>query len=71
VCDECGASLTQRGDDTEAVVRRRLRAYRDQTEPVMAYYRQRDRLRVVEVDGGQEAQAVGAAVGDALENAGV
>jgi adenylate kinase len=38
-----------RGDDTEAVVRKRLDVYRAQTEPLVARYRARGLLR--EVDG--------------------
>jgi adenylate kinase len=44
-------ALTQRADDTEEVVRDRLKAYYDQTEPVIAYYRGRGEVRVIEVDG--------------------
>ena len=38
-CDRCGAALTQRDDDKEDTVRRRLAVYREQTEPVVAFYR--------------------------------
>ncbi len=38
-----------RTDDTEDVVRRRLEVYREQTEPLVDYYRGRELLR--EVDG--------------------
>jgi len=41
LCDACGSELTQRDDDTEAVVRQRLEAYNRQTEPVIGYYRSR------------------------------
>ena len=39
VCDKCGSALTQRADDTEETVQRRLAVYRDQTEPLIDYYR--------------------------------
>lgn len=58
VCDACGEPLTQRQDDTEAVVRERLAAYYAQTEPVIAYYRKRPGMRIVEVDGNQAPGAV-------------
>jgi adenylate kinase len=52
VCDDCDAcQLVQRADDKEEVVRQRLAAYYKQTEPVIAYYRQRGEVKVVEVDG--------------------
>ncbi|HEX9109795.1 MAG TPA: adenylate kinase [Longimicrobiales bacterium] len=43
-CDNCGTSLVQRADDREETVRRRLQVYREQTEPVLAYYRERGTL---------------------------
>lgn len=38
VCDEDSSELLQRSDDAEDVVRNRLRVYREQTEPLIAYY---------------------------------
>lgn len=38
VCDVCGGALTQRSDDEEATVRRRLEVYRTLTEPLIAFY---------------------------------
>jgi adenylate kinase len=35
LCDSCGTALTQREDDREETVRRRLDVYRDQTAPVL------------------------------------
>jgi adenylate kinase len=49
VCDECGGDLIQRDDDTEDTVRERLRVYEENTEPVVAHYR--DEGVLVEVDG--------------------
>ncbi len=43
-CDNCGTGLAQRADDREETVRRRLQVYREQTEPVLAYYRERGTL---------------------------
>ena len=63
-CDACGAELVQRSDDTEAVVRERLAAYRDQTAPVIAYYR--SRRPVTAVDGSAGPDEVTEQVMDAL-----
>ena len=52
--DEClnaGGKLIQREDDNEATIRSRLDVYREQTEPVIDYYRERDKLRVVDAEG--------------------
>lgn len=39
VCDACGGALTHREDDKPEVIRRRIGVYKDQTEPLVAYYR--------------------------------
>ena len=65
-CDKCGSQLSQREDDTESVVRERLSAYTRQTEPVIEYYRGRENLSVVDVDGGQSPDDVTAAMVSAL-----
>jgi adenylate kinase len=49
VCDKCGGELIQREDDTEEVVKERLRVYRENTEPVIEFYEERGEL--VRVDG--------------------
>ncbi len=41
VCDLCGGSLVQRPDDTDNVIRERMRTYRAETEPLVDYYRER------------------------------
>ena len=54
VCDNCGSALTQRKDDEAQTVLERLRVYHEQTEPLIAFYRAKGTLRVVE---GQEEVA--------------
>ncbi len=49
VCDKCGGELYQRDDDKEATIRHRLETYKDQTEPLLEYYR--DQSKLVTVDG--------------------
>jgi adenylate kinase len=46
-----------RADDNEAVIRNRLEVYRQQTEPLISYYRQRDLLETVDATGSIEAIA--------------
>jgi adenylate kinase len=50
------AVLRGRDDDKEEVVRRRLQVYRDETEPLIGYYRERGLLR--EVDGDRPIDEV-------------
>ena len=47
--DHPEVELRARADDAEATVRKRLEVYREQTEPLVGYYRQAGRL--VEVEG--------------------
>ena len=58
---------TLRPDDDAEVLRRRLLAYRDQTTPLVTYYRLQSVLR--QVDGMAKVYDVGRAVDDALEQA--
>jgi adenylate kinase len=44
VCDVDGEPLSQREDDHEDTIRRRLQVYRDQTSPLVDYYDERDLL---------------------------
>ena len=54
VCDDCGAELYQRSDDTEEKVRVRLNEYAHNTAPVAAYYGQRGIVREVNGVGGMD-----------------
>ncbi|MDQ2766285.1 MAG: adenylate kinase [Gemmatimonadota bacterium] len=42
-CDKCGGKLVRRKDDEPEAIRSRMRAYREQTEPVIAWYENRAR----------------------------
>lgn len=55
-----------RQDDSEEVIRRRLEVYQEQTEPLIEFYRSRDRL--VDINGSQAVEAVTAAIHQALDN---
>jgi adenylate kinase len=48
VCDECGGKLVLRDDDREETVRKRLKQFHEQTEPLIAFYKQKGLL--VEID---------------------
>lgn len=51
VCDNEGATLIQRDDDTPEAIRRRLEIYDEQTAPLLSYYEQRGVLK--RIDGNQ------------------
>ncbi|MBI0583092.1 MAG: adenylate kinase [Methanomassiliicoccus sp.] len=55
-CDKCGGETYQRTDDTEAVVRERLRVYKERTLPLAKFYA--DRGILIEVDGQGEIDEV-------------
>jgi adenylate kinase len=65
VCEECGGSLIQRDDDTQAAVENRLDIFEEETQPVVDRYRGREEF--VEVDGEQPPDAVWEDVEAALE----
>ncbi len=46
-CDKCGGSVTQRSDDNEETVRKRLAVYEEQTAPLVSYYKAQGKLRTV------------------------
>jgi adenylate kinase len=46
-CDKCGGALTQRSDDNEETVRKRLAVYEQQTAPLVSYYKAQGKLRTV------------------------
>ena len=50
-CDVCGGEVIQREDDTETAIARRLRIYEDETEPVLSWYLERDKLTTVDGTG--------------------
>lgn len=54
VCDNDGAALVQRPDDTAEVVKNRLATYYEQTEPVVDYYRARRTVHNVPADGNAD-----------------
>ncbi len=58
-------SGTARGDDNVEVVRKRLEVYRDQTAPLVDYYRGKGLLKTV--DGMQAVSEVTAAIREAVE----
>ena len=57
VCDLCGAELTIRKDDAPETVRERLTTYHTQTEPLIAFYKERGKLKVVDNAPSIEADA--------------
>jgi adenylate kinase len=65
VCDFDQTVLEQRADDTAAVFAERMRAYAEQTAPVLEHYRRLGRF--AEVDGDSSVGTVTESIVDAVE----
>ena len=65
VCDVCGKPLIIREDDKPEVITRRLQVYRDQTEPLLAYYRAAGNF--YEANGGLDPESVAANIAGMLK----
>lgn len=70
VCDRCDGALVTRPDDRPETVAERLRIYHEQTEPLVEFYRARQKLVAIDASQGMhnvaeaiEAVAVAAAAG--------
>jgi adenylate kinase len=50
-CLEAGGELRQRDDDNEDTIRNRLEVYRQQTAPLIEWYRERNKLEEVDAEG--------------------
>ena len=65
ICDYDGSELYQREDDKPETVKRRIRVYLDQTQPLIDYYH--DRGLLIEINGNQPIEEVTADLLNALE----
>jgi adenylate kinase len=57
ICDVCGHELTNRVDDDEATVLRRLEVYHRQTKPLVLYFWERGLLRDIDAEAKEEVVA--------------
>lgn len=64
VCDACGGELYQREDDREEVIAQRLAVYREQTAPLLEFYRNKPGF--VRLDAAGEMDEVYAALREAV-----
>ena len=65
VCDNDGAKLIQRADDSLEIVENRLKAYHRQTEPVVGYYKENN--TVYEINANNKADEVSNLIIDNLD----
>lgn len=53
-CTNAGGELIQREDDKEETIRNRLDVYRENTEPLVDFYRQRGKLTTINAEGSMD-----------------
>jgi len=53
-CTNAGGELIQREDDNEKTISNRLEVYRESTEPLIEFYRSRDKLTTINGDGAMD-----------------
>lgn len=51
ICDKCGSELSKRNDDTEDIIKKRIIIYREETLPVINYYREKGNLHELDASG--------------------
>jgi|TARA_Y100000310_G_C20693023_1_gene823647 adenylate kinase len=56
VCDKCGGKLYQRKDDKLEAITERLKVYRNETEPLIDYYKEKGILADVDGSGTPEEE---------------
>ena len=66
VCDVCGGELTQRKDDNEESLKVRLDEYAKNTEPVIAYYEEKN--MVSRIDASKSMEEIWPELKEALKN---
>ena len=54
VCDKCGGEIYQRDDDKEDTILNRLDVYKNSTESLIVYYRDKEILKDVDADAKRE-----------------
>ncbi len=56
VCDRCGGTLSRRHDDTEDIIKKRIIIYREETMPVIDYYKGKGSLH--DIDASEDIEKV-------------
>ncbi len=56
ICDRCGGELIIREDDKREAILKRLEVYREETRPLIGYYRKKELLTII--DGGRSKEEV-------------
>lgn len=65
VCDLCQSPLEKRSDDMESTIRQRIQIYRQETKPVIAFFRKKGTL--IEIDASADIEQVTKMIGGYLK----
>ena len=68
-CERCGGELYQRPDDKPGMIKKRLKVYQVETEPLVNYYKERNKL--IKVRGEGDADAITGRIVTALKEKGL
>ena len=55
-CDACGGNFIQRADDSPEILEKRITTYEERTEPIIAYYREKGKVK--DIDGQPSIEIV-------------
>ena len=50
ICDRCGSTLTKRKDDNPETIKERLDVYHKNTEPLINFYKEENKLETIDID---------------------
>jgi len=53
-CDKCNGELIQRADDNEETIKKRLKIYQQETQPLIDFYKQKNLLKDIKITGPPE-----------------
>lgn len=54
ICDSCGSELIQRKDDTPEVIKKRWKVFFDESQKILDFYQNKNRLIKIDGDGDRE-----------------
>ncbi|VAX37172.1 Adenylate kinase [hydrothermal vent metagenome] len=57
ICDSCGGEIYQRADDNEETIKNRMDVYLENTQPMVDYYKEQEKLE--KIDGDAETHELG------------
>ena len=66
ICGRCGGDLYQRDDDKEETIRQRLTVYREQTQPLVAFYESKNLIK--RIDGSDSKEKIFSRIVEVVES---